>query len=148
MFNSAPSILISVGCNFIDPCTLNICHMQSYVTCSCPSAFWMSIIMTVESKCPVVCWFLNFNGHLLRYNVLEALRINWINENFMLGFMLNSVQVHTLYFVGRGNKGGIYFFCKSIWKHLSDFIFISYNKLIFQVFYQVLLWKMFVWGFV
>jgi hypothetical protein len=60
MFNSAPIILKNV-CSFVDPCTLNVCNMQSYVTCSCPLAFLMRTRMPVESKLNYsVKWFVGF----------------------------------------------------------------------------------------
>lgn len=105
--------------------------LRNTSACSWPSAFWMSIIMKAS-----VQWFVDYlilMDLYLEYDMLVPLRSNWQMRISCLCFMQNSDQVLTLYLVGRGGKGGIYYFCKNIWKHLSGFLLMSYNKLIFKV---------------
>lgn len=84
--------------------------------------------MTVESNCPVVCWFLNFNGPLLKILSVGALKDQLINENFIFRFHVELCPNSYSVSCGEGKQVRDLL----LQKHLIDFIFIIYKKLVLK----------------
>lgn len=62
----------------------------------------------------------------------------------MFRFHALTVQILSLYILGEGNKAGIYF-CKNIWKHSIDFIFIIYKNDEYKYLYEYKILKILKW---